>query len=391
MQTSPGLFNIFLVFFKMGATAFGGNVALVAAIRREICERRNWMSDRQILDLMIVGNVLPGPLASNVVFACGNILRGITGAFVALIGVLLPSFVLMCVMSWAYFTYGNNPTLSKIMNGIIPAVAAIIAATAWNLHRKNVNGFLQYVIVILAGAAMLLWKGFFLTLIIVGVSGILGRIFMFQSRAKLPDVKTERSLALYVLPALVLLFFVIVILLPDVPIWLTHVKSLALTFGSMSVTLFGGGYVFIPTMENVVVHEMAWMTTREFTEGIALGQITPGPIMISSVFIGWKVAGLKGAFTAAVALFVPPAVVIYVAQHFMERIKMNAGAEAVFRGVRPAVIGMIFASVWVVFASGTVNLLSAGIFVVMLAVTLWKNPEPILLILASAILGFFFY
>lgn len=391
MNKPSGLLSIFLVFLKMGATAFGGNVALVAAIRREICEKRKWMTDQEILDLMVVGNILPGPLATNVVFASGKILHGISGAFTALVGVLLPSFVLMCIMSWAYFTYGNNTTLTGIMNGIIPGVAAIVAATAWNLHQKNVKGVLQYGIVILAAAAMLLWKGFFLTLIIVGVAAVAGRLFMYVRAEKRLPVSHVRSRSVVILPAVVLLCFAGIMFLPEFPLWLAKLKSIALTFGGMSVTLFGGGYVFIPVMKNVVVHDMAWMTTREFTEGIALGQITPGPIMISSVFIGWKVAGLKGAATAAVALFVPPAVVMYVAQHFLERIKSNANAEAIFRGVRPAVIGMIFASVWVVFASGSVSWISAGIFVLMLGISLWKNPEPILIILGSALLGFICY
>jgi chromate transporter len=140
-------------------------------------------------------------------------------------------------------------------------------------------------------------------------------------------------------------------------------------------------------MEQVVVHNMAWMTSREFSEGIALGQITPGPIMISSVFIGWKVAGLKGAAVSAVSLFVPPAVIMFVAHHFMQQIKSHQGAAALFAGVRPAVIGMIFASVWVVFESGSVDWYAAGIFAVAFAIALWKNPEPIFMIISAGFLG----
>lgn len=374
----------------MGATAFGGNVALVAAIRREICEKRKWMTDTQILDLMIIGNVLPGPLATNVVFASGKILRGLSGAFIALIAVLLPSFVLMCLMSWAYFTYGNNETITGIMNGIIPCVAAIIAATAWNLYRKNVKGLLQHVILVLSCAAMIAWKGFFLTLIIVGVAALLGRLFLFVKQEKTEVVPIDKSKSVWMLPLALIALFTILFFIPEVSEAFTKVKSVALTFGSMSVTLFGGGYVFIPAMEKVVVHQMAWMTTREFTEGIAMGQITPGPIMISSVFIGWKVAGLRGAFAAAFSLFVPPAVVMYVAQHFLQRIKANANAEAIFKGVRPGVIGMITASVWTVFSSGQINMMSAVIFLSVLAVSIWKNPEPIFLIGGSALVGFAF-
>ncbi|HTF03460.1 MAG TPA: chromate efflux transporter [Bacteroidia bacterium] len=391
MQSPPGLLKVFLVFLKMGATAFGGNVALVAAIRREISEKRNWVSDQEILDLMVIGNILPGPLATNVVFACGKLLHGVAGAFIALFGVLLPSFVLMCFLSWMYFSIGNNVAFTAVMNGIIPCVAAIIAATAWNLHRKNVKGWMQHAIVVGAAVAMLLWKGFFLTLIIVGVAAIAGRLFMYTPAQKPVAVKKEKSVSVFILPAIMLLLFAGIFFLPEFSQALSKMKSLALTFGSMSVTLFGGGYVFIPTMEKVVVHEMFWMTTREFTEGIALGQITPGPIMISSVFIGWKVAGLKGAATAAIALFVPPAVVMYVAQHYLQRIKANATAEAALRGVRPAVIGMIFASVWVVFSSGQVDFFAAGIFVVIFAVAVWKNPEPIFMILASGVAGWLIY
>jgi chromate transporter len=383
----PNLLKIFLVFLKMGATAFGGNVALVAAIRREISEKQKWISDEEILDLMIVGNILPGPLATNVVFACGNILRGVAGAFIALFGVLLPSFVLMCFLSWAYFAAGTNEHVTAIMNGILPSVAGIIAATAWNLLRKNVKGWMQFVIVATAAAAMLMWNQFYLTLVIVGAAAIIGRLFLFVPREKKISVPQNSTKSIFILPFITLVIFAAIFFFPEISDGISKVKSVALTFGSMSVTLFGGGYVFVPAMEGVVVSKMHWMTTREFSEGIGLGHVTPGPIMISSVFIGWKVAGLKGAIAAAVTLFVPPAVVMYVAQHFMQKIKSNDGAEAAFKGVRPAVIGMIFASVWVIFSTGTLSIPAVMIFAITLALALWKNPEPILLILAAAVAG----
>lgn len=387
MQSSPSLFGIFLVFLKMGATAFGGNVALVAAIRRELCEKKKWISDSTILDLMVIGNILPGPLATNVVFACGKIMRGVSGAFVALIGVVLPSFVLMCLLSWLYFSVGTSPAVTAVMNGIIPCVAAIIAATAWNLYRKNVKHWMQHVIVFAALTAMLLWKGFFLTLIIVVLSAIAGRLLLYEAKEQKPREKMQPAWKVFVLPAITLLLFAVVFFLPEPGVVAGKLQSLSLTFASMSVTLFGGGYVFIPAMEKVVVHEMMWMTSREFSEGIALGQVTPGPIMISSVFIGWKVAGLKGAAVSAISLFVPPAVIMFVAHHFMQQIKSHRGAEAVFAGVRPAVIGMILASVWVVFASGSVDWYAAAIFAVAFAIAVWKNPEPIFMIIGAGILG----
>lgn len=384
---SPNLLRIFLVFLKLGATAFGGNVALVAAIRNEISEKKKWIPDETILDLMIVGNIIPGPLATNVVFAIGKILHGVTGAFVALFAVLLPSFVLMCFLSWAYFQIGTNDHVTAVMNGIIPCVAGIIAATAWNLIRKNARGILQYAIVIAAAAAMLLWSGFYLTLIIVAGGAILGRVFFYSKREVKPLAIKENTSRIFILPAVVIALFGLIYFLPDISVKFTETKSVALTFGSMSVTLFGGGYVFVPAMEKVVVDQMDWMTTRQFSEGIALGHATPGPIMISSVFVGWKVAGFAGALAAALALFIPPAVVMYVAQHFMQKIKTNDGAEAAFRGVRPAVIGMITASVWVIFHTGTLSIPAVVIFALSLGICLWKNPESILMIAVAGFAG----
>lgn len=391
MNNSPGYIGIFLAFLKMGATAFGGNVAMVAAIRREVCEKRKWIADETILDLMVIGNVVPGPLATNVVFACGKILRGIPGAFVALIAVIIPSFILMCFLSWAYFTIGTQPAVTAIMNGMIPCVAAIIAATGWSLYRRNVKHIIQHVLVLAAIAAMLIWHGFFLTMIIVVVSAVAGRLFFYKPAANKIIPPAGNQWNVMILPAVIIAIFSILFFLPEFRGAFPKLKSLALTFGSMSVTLFGGGYVFIPAMQKVVVNEMMWLTSREFSEGIALGQITPGPIMISSVFIGWKVAGLKGAATAAISLFLPPAVIMYVAHHFIIKIKANRTADAALSGVRPAVIGMIFASVWTVFRSGSIDYFAAGIFVLTFAITVWKNPEPILLIIASGIAGWFIW
>lgn len=375
----------------MGATAFGGNVALVASIKKEICDRRKWMNDDVILDLIAVGNLLPGPLATNVVFAIGKILGGFRGALAALIGVCLPSFILMCALSWAYFTYGSSPVLTSVMNGIIPCVAGVIASVAWTLLRKNVTVWQQYLIAVFAGAALFFWKGFFLTLIVVAAAALLGRLFFYKEKPAIPSFNKRAGISLWLLPAVTVLVFVILILIPQLSSGWEEVRKVAITFGTMSLTLFGGGYVFVPAMENVVVHQLQWMTTREFTEGIALGHVTPGPIMVSCVFVGWKVAGLKGAIAAIVMLFGPPAVMMYVAHHFLERIKTNATAEAMFKGVRPAVIGMIAVSVWVVFSSAPVSVMSVIVFAATFALTLWKNPEPVLLIIGSALAGWLFF
>src|ERR1044072_8024485 len=187
------LFRLFLIFLKIGATAFGGNVALVAAVRKDLCEKRKILSDAQVLDFTTLGNVLPGPLATNVITSCGYAISGMAGAIAGLTAILLPAFILMCVLSEFYFRYGESPMLMEIFGGLLPGVAAIIAATAWSLAKKNISNVLQVFVLIGAGAAIFFLKGFLITLLIVIVSGLIGFLFFNKkSGSEIPVVHPPR-------------------------------------------------------------------------------------------------------------------------------------------------------------------------------------------------------
>ena len=384
------LLSLFLIFLKIGATAFGGNVALVAAVRKELCEKRKLLSDKQLLDFMTLGNLMPGPLATNVIAASGYTIRGLSGAFVSLFAVLLPAFILLCVFSEFYLRYGEVPAIERIFSGLLPGVAAIIAYTAWSLAKANVKSAFQVVLLILAGAAVLLFKGFLTTLIIILVAGLLG----YFARKKNTDqvVKTEfpqlkRSHAPLILSSVILLLLVLLALFHPAISPFRELRLITLSFSSMSVTLFGGGYVFIPAIENVVVGTHHWVSSREFADAIAISQVTPGPISISAAFVGWKVAGFNGALLGTLGIFVPPALLMIMAQQFISRIKGKSWVESVFSGVRPAVIGMIAASIWVIGRSAPLAWQSLFIFAFVLALALWKKLDSAVLILVAGVLG----
>ena len=163
---------------------------------------------------------------------------------------------------------------------------------------------------------------------------------------------------------------------------------LGLTFGSISVTLFGGGYVFISAIEKVVVGLHHWVSSKEFADGIAMGQITPGPVAITASFVGYKVAGIWGAIISALTIFIPPAFIMLLAQQFIDRIKGRPSVEAVFKGVRPAVIGMILVSVWVIGKSAPHDWQSAVIFITILILALWKNMDSAILIPIAGVMGY---
>jgi chromate transporter len=343
------LWTLFTLFLRIGSTAFGGFMALIAVVQNHVVERRKLLTLEEMLDGVSLATVLPGPVAVNTVAYVGHRLRGIPGALACTIGVILPSFLLMLALSVAYFTWGQLPVVSKLFMGFMPAVTAIILVAAWNMGRKAIQGIYEVLIALIA-AALMVWHGSFaVSLGIIVGSGVAGWLF-FRVKAAEP-IKIPKNEVKSEVNSTKLLSVSVAPLALSIPFWTTNigiVSKLFMTFAGMSVFLFGGGYVFIPLIQHTVVESNGWLIQQEFVDAIAMSQIMPGPIVLSTVFIGYKVAGFFGALAATVGIFLPPAVLMIIATHGLNRIKKSALIKAVLRGIRPAVIGMIIAAVIVV-------------------------------------------
>jgi len=358
--TGPSLWFLFLSFLRIGSTAFGGFMALISVVQTEMAERKKLLTHDEMLDGISLATVLPGPIAVNVVAYVGYKLRGGPGALVSAIGVILPSFILIVALSAAYFRWGQIPVVNKLFLGFIPAVTAVIVHAAWGMARKAIVGLPGLIIAVVACLLLLYQGGFYVTLIIIVSAGLIGWLL---SRFSNPSGETTKNKPIRKQNrAKLLAFNAPLAAAPFLALDAGLAVKLFATFAGMSLLLFGGGFVFIPLIEQIVVQDQAWLTRQEFVDAIALGQITPGPILISAAFIGYKVMGLPGATIATVAIFLPPALLMLVSTHFLMQARTSEAVQAVLRGMGPAFIGMIAAAAWSIGVTAIPNWLSAVIF-----------------------------
>jgi chromate transporter len=238
------------------------------------------------------------------------------------------------------------------------------------MARKTVVGPPELAIAAIACLLLAYQGGFYVTLIIIVGSGLIGWLsfapLLDPSGAAIKDEPVRRRKGARLLSLNAPLLAV-----PFLALETGLAVKLFLTFSGMSVLLFGGGFVFIPLIQQIVVQEQAWLTPQEFIDAIALGQVTPGPILISAAFIGYKVMGLLGAVTATVAIFLPPALLMLLSAHFLMRARDSVAVRAILRGIRPAVVGMIAAAAWSIGTTAVPNWPSAVIFLAAL-IALWR-------------------
>lgn len=384
---------IFFTFLKLGATAFGGYMSLVAIVQKQLVEVDKKLKEEDLLDGISLTSVLPGPVAVNTIAYVGYQLRGVPGAIAAFAGIILPSFFLVIFLSWLYFSYGNIPAVKNVFSGITPAITALIVTVAIGMTRKTIKLPAQWTICLLAALLLILVGGFAITFLLILVSGIAGAFLFRQSPEQaLPgDEKIHFENKQLVISGVVLLLLLCTLLwggqYPGAP---KDVQILS-TFSGISLTLFGGGYVVIPALHELFVENLNWLTSAEFADGIAIGQITPGPIFVTATFIGYKVAGVVGAFLATVAIFTPPAVLTVLLSRFVKILNQSSVVKAAMKGVRAAVIGMIFASAITIGQTITPSVVSAIIFAAIFIISLKYTISPVYLIIASGVAGFILF
>jgi chromate transporter len=390
MKKNISYFRLFLTFLKTGTISFGGYMMLIAMIRHEFSIRNKIIKKKKILDAITMASFLPGPMAINVASYIGFILKGWKGAVVSFVAVLLPSFFIMVVFTHLYINSKNIPGFSSFFNGVMPVVAAVIFSVAYGFYKDSKDKTLAFLLSILSFTLTALIKGYISIILPLLVCGGLNLLYNGDKIKKITNPKKAFIRVKGIIIAS-LIMTILLVFLNTAPID-TPSFNLSKVFANISLTLFGGGYVFIPYLDKIIVDQLGWLTQREFIDSIAMGQITPGPILITATFIGYKINGLLGAFLSTLSIFLPSSVVIIFFSRVYYFIKKNSTIKLIINGFKIGIIGLICYSGYVIMfkQQETFNLYSMVLCGLTFVILNKTKVHPIFLIIAAGLIGYYF-
>jgi chromate transporter len=349
MSERPNLLFLLKSFFKIGLTSFGGHAALVSVLQEELVRKKKVMSEDMILDGLSIASLLPGPLAVNVVAYIGYKLRGWPGTLISMVFVLLPSTVIMIGIAKLYTIYSDLNALNLFLSGVIPVIIALILSLSYNMFVKNVSKAWQYILFFSILISAFFLNTYLWIVIYIVLGGVIGYFLKDELHSERKDSGSEngnKSYHIYYgLILCVSIFVGLFFLLKGI----NH--QLLFEFSKISLTLFGGGYVMIPMLHDIVVDNYGWLSSTEFANAIAFGQMTPGPILVSATYVGYVTGGLLGALFATIGIFAPSAIVMVLLGDVFENIKDHPITAGVISGIRPVIIALIAYSGWILFKS----------------------------------------
>jgi len=463
-------------FFKLGATGFGGGLAVIAHVRRVVVYKNRWMSEEEFLDAVSLAQSLPGANTANAITYIGLKLCGIRGALVSVASFVLPSFLAMIGLAVAYGYLKNIPDAQKVFQGFNAAVVGLIAATTVRLGQSAMQQQWRLELGVAAGFMLIFTQTTVAEVVLLaGIIGILIHSYKARARTHLrhrwrkerqararsavaeqqarqhaanmmehaeeptelgadyqlevslpeksapeqsPDEANDESrneeagrasagnnepetppanenappapsadkqgagakLRSFAWLPLILLF-TWPVLEKLITVW--HLITIFLRVGTVT---FGGGYVMVPQIETDVVQVNKWMDHQTFADGVAFGQITPGPVLITSTFIGYKVAGVIGAIMTTIAAFLPSFVMTMIAGASINRFRANFHVQAFLAGVAPAVVGMLAAAGVTMARSGVKGSIGFGIATLSCLLMLRAKLNPVVIIFGCGLL-----
>lgn len=383
----PGLRAFVRYFLRLGTLGFGGPIAVVGYMQRDLVEKRGWISKQDFLDGVALGQTMPGPLAAQVAMWAGYLKRGAVGAAATALAFIAPSFLMVTAVAAVYAHYSGLTIVASLFYGIAPAVMAIITIAAYKLVRLSDGKD---------------WRAWAISAVVFTVTATTGRepiylivgagllLILLDARPAWPPRRrtprtgtsgtTGNSRLLAVLPL-------------SAPALGTLASggvlvSLGLFFLKTGALVFGSGLAIVPLLRDGVVTQHHWLTQAQFLDAVAMGLITRGPVVITAAFIGYLVGGTAGALIATIAIFTPIYLGVVVPGRWFIRHRGNPQIKAFVTGATAAAGGALCGAVVVLTRQAVTDLATTAIAVVTLA-PLWrfkKIPEPYV-VAAAGVLG----
>jgi len=358
-------------FLGLGAFGFGGPIALAGYMQKDLVETKGWISKQEYLDGLALAQLAPGPLAAQLAIYLGWVRFGVLGASLISAAFILPSFVMVLVLSWLYLEYGGISWIEGAFYGIGAAVIAIIARSAYKLTKLSLAKDKLLWSICAVNAVITAWTERELVLVFLA-SGLIVVVTRMRSG-----------------PAAAALAFVPPWLLTGLhePASTTTLWKVLWYFAEAGAFVFGSGLAIVPFLHGGVVQELHWLSEQQFLDAVAVAMITPGPVVITVAFIGFLTAGVLGAIAAAIGVFLPCYLFVVLPAPYYQRYGTNPHVKAIVQGVTAAATGAIAGAAFVLGKRAIYDLPTLAIAAITLLalVRLKKAPEPLVILVAGLV------
>ncbi len=380
-QQRQRLKELAAVFFRLGTVAFGGPAAHIAMMDDEVVKRRKWMSRGSLLDLMGVTNLLPGPNSTELAIHIGYERAGWQGLFVAGSCFILPALGLMWLLAAVYVRYETVPQVGWLLYGVKPVIIVVVLKALWKLGKKAAKDRPTTAVGVAAIAAYFLGVNEILMLLGAGTLVMLMKnwtnrgtsvgLFLLPSSLSLPgaiaQVGSPTTAAVSVGWASVFLFFL-----------------------KIGCVLYGSGYVLLAFLQRDLVERYQWLSSQQLLDAVAIGQITPGPVLTTATFVGYLVAGHMGAIAGTIGIFLPAFLLVGMVNPWVPRLRRSPLASAFLDGVNAASLGLMAGVTYILTRAAVIDLPTLLIAIASAIAVFRYKVNAAWLVLAGAGLGFVF-
>lgn len=368
MSRQGELKEIAKLFFKLGSISFGGPAAHIAMMDDEVVKKRKWMTQEHFLDLVGATNLIPGPNSTEMTMHCGYERAGWKGLFVAGFCFIFPAVVITSVFAWLYQEYGQLPKVEPFIYGIKPAVIAIIVMAAYRLGKKAVKNTELTILGVITLIACLFGVNEIMALFGCGLLGLV--LYFFKKNIGILNS-----------------FVPLVLFQVADPSKLGTLK-IFLTFLKVGAILYGSGYVLFAFLDTELVAN-GWLTRQVLIDAVAVGQITPGPVLSTATFIGWQMNGITGAIAATIGIFLPSFLFVLILNPLIPKMRKSAIIGAILDAINVAAVALIIA-VCIEMAKDTLTDWRAIVIALasLVVVFVFKKLNSAFIVLGGALVGF---